>query len=221
MTRIKICGITRLEDALAASIAGADALGFNFSRSSPRSIAPESAREIVSKLPPFVMSAGVFVEHTPEEVNEICRFCGLQVAQLHSDDYTPDQALGVTSARVIRVYRPKPGFRIGEVREFSRLTGCNAFLFDAYSPTMTGGTGQTIEASTAGELFDGTREFAWSLLAGGLRPDNVGQAVRMVRPWGVDTASGVESSPGVKDHALLTAFVEAVREADRTIRNCS
>jgi phosphoribosylanthranilate isomerase len=221
MTRIKICGITRMEDALAASIAGADALGFNFSRSSPRSITPDPARQIISKLPPLVTPAGVFVEHSPEEINDLCRYCGLQLAQLHSDAYTPEQALAVTAAKVIRVFRPGPGFTIGEVSVFFRLTGCNSFLFDAYSPAMAGGTGQTIESTMAGELFEGTRDFAWSLLAGGLRPANVGQAVRKFRPWGVDTASGVESAPGVKDHALMAAFVAAVRDADRAVRSCS
>ncbi|NTU69021.1 MAG: phosphoribosylanthranilate isomerase [Chlorobiaceae bacterium] len=219
MTRIKICGITRLEDALAASVAGADALGFNFSRSSPRLIPPDVVREIVSKLPPLVTPVGVFVEQEPEEIDEICRYCRLQVAQLHSDDYTPAEALAVTAARVIRVFRPGPGFSIDEVREFSRLAGCNAFLFDAYSPAMAGGTGLMIASSTAVGLFDGTRDFSWSLLAGGLRPNNVAEAVRVIRPWGVDTASGVESAPGVKDRALLEAFVEAVRQADRSIRS--
>ena len=221
MTRIKICGITRLEDALAASMAGADALGFNFSKSSPRSIPPDTAREIIAKLPPFVTAAGVFVEHSPEEVDDICRHCGIQVAQLHSDAYTAEQALAVSSAKVLRVFRPGPSFRIADVVEFSKQAGCNSFLFDAYSPAMAGGTGLTIERAMAMELFDGTREFAWSLLAGGLRPDNVGQAVRLIRPWGVDTASGVESAPGVKDHALMEAFIEAVREADRLLRSSS
>ncbi|NTV02855.1 MAG: phosphoribosylanthranilate isomerase [Chlorobiaceae bacterium] len=214
MTRIKICGITSMEDALAASVAGADALGFNFSRSSPRAIAPDLARRIISKLPPLVTPAGVFVEHSPEEINDLCHYCGLQVAQLHAEAYTPAQAMAVTSAKVMRVFRPGPGFVIREVQDFSRLSGCNWFLFDAYNPGMAGGTGQRIESTTAMELFDGTRDFAWSLLAGGLRPDNVGEAVRQVRPWGVDTASGVEAAPGVKDHGLMAAFVRAVREAD-------
>jgi phosphoribosylanthranilate isomerase len=220
MTKIKICGITREQDAIDACRAGTDALGFNFSRSSPRSIPPDAARNIIAKLPPFVTPAGIFVEQSPEEIDDLCRFCGLQVAQLHSDAYTADRALAVTAARVIRVFRPGPGFRIAETRKFARQTGCNSFLFDAYNPGMAGGTGEAIESTTAVELFDGTRDFAWALLAGGLRPENVGKAVQLVRPWGVDTASGVESAPGVKDHAKMIAFVEAVREADRAIRSC-
>lgn len=220
MTRIKICGITRIEDALDACFAGADALGFNFSRTSPRSITPESAKEIISRLPPFVTPAGIFVEHSPKEIDDICRICGLQVAQLHSDAYTPEQALAVTAARVIRVFRPKPGFSAEEVREFAQRTGCTGFLFDAYNPEMAGGTGMAIESSTALQLFDETRGFAWALLAGGLKPDNVGNAIRLVRPWGVDTASGVELAPGIKDRGRMIAFVEAVREADRAVRSC-
>lgn len=221
MTKIKICGITRLVDALEASLAGADALGFNFSSSSPRSISPELARRIIAALPPFVTPAGIFVEQSPEEINTICRYCGLQVAQLHSDSYTASQALAVTSAKVIRVFRPKPGFRIEEVREFRRETRASGFLFDAYSPEMAGGTGATIESSIARQLIEETRSFAWAILAGGLNPGNVGEAVRQLRPWGVDTASGVESSPGIKDHLKIRAFIEAIREADLEITNCS
>ena len=219
MTRIKICGFTRKEDALAACIAGADALGFNFSASSPRAITPDAARQIVAVLPPLVTPVGIFVEHSPEEIDDICRHCGIPVAQLHSDSYTPERAMAVSEARIIRVFRPGPGFSTEEVKAFADSTGCNAFLFDAYNPAMAGGTGEVIESSMAKKLFEGTRDFAWSLLAGGLRPDNVGDAVRVIRPWGVDTASGVESAPGKKDHALMAAFVEAVREADRTVRD--
>jgi phosphoribosylanthranilate isomerase len=221
MTKIKICGITRIEDAIDACCAGADALGFNFSRSSPRAITPGSAKEIIARLPPFVTPVGIFVEHSPEEINDLCRRCGLQAAQLHSDAYTPEQALAITESRVIRVFRPGPGFSLDKVRRFAQQTGCNGFLFDAYSPAAAGGTGEAIDASTALELFDGTRGFAWALLAGGLRPDNVRDAVQRVRPWGVDTSSGVESSPGIKDRKKMIAFVEAVREADRAVRSCS
>ncbi len=221
MTRIKICGITRPEDAIDACLAGADALGFNFSRSSPRSIPPDKAKKIVASLPPFVTPVGVFVEHSHLEINDLCHYCGLHVAQLHSDAYTPEHARSITVARVIRVFRPGPWFSIDEVSEFAQQAGCNGFLFDAYSPAMAGGTGETIASSTAVELFDKTRGFAWSLLAGGLRPDNVGDVVRLVRPWGVDTASGVESAPGLKEKVKMIAFAEAVREADRAVRSSS
>ena len=220
MTKIKICGITRPEDALEACLAGADALGFNFSSSSPRSIAPDDARKIITQMPPLVTPAGIFVEQTPDEISDLCRYCGLQVAQLHSDSYTPEQALQVRCTKVIRVFRPGPDFRIDEVREFAEISGFNSFLFDAYSPKMAGGTGLAIESSTAVELFDRTRDFAWALLAGGLKPDNVGEAIRLVRPWGVDTASGVESAPGIKDPMKIRAFIEAVHDADLALRSC-
>jgi phosphoribosylanthranilate isomerase len=184
-------------------------------------ISPDLARRIIAELPPFVTPTGIFVEQTPEEINSICRYTGVQVAQLHSDSYSPSQALAVTSARVVRVFRPGPEFRIEEVRKFARETRVNGFLFDAYSPEMAGGTGETIESSIAMRLIEETRSFAWAILAGGLNPGNVGAAVRHLRPWGVDTASGVESAPGIKDHIRIRAFVEAIREADRQITSFS
>ncbi|UWX56963.1 phosphoribosylanthranilate isomerase [Chlorobaculum sp. MV4-Y] len=220
MTKIKICGITRPEDALEASLWGADALGFNFSRSSPRRIDADAARAIVARLPPLVSAVGVFVEQSPEEVADLCRFCNLQAAQLHSDEYDADKTLRIEGVRVIRVFRPSPGFEVSQVREFADATGCRSFLFDAYSPVMAGGTGESIKAQTAVSLFEETRDFSWALLAGGLKPGNVGDAVMLVRPWGVDTASGVESAPGIKDALKIKQFVEAVRKADRSLTNC-
>jgi phosphoribosylanthranilate isomerase len=220
MTKIKICGITRAEDALEAALAGADALGFNFSQKSPRCIDAETARSIIAELPPLVTCVGVFVEQSPEEISDICHHCGLQVAQLHSDDYDAEQTLQIEGVRVIRVFRPSPGFKVSQVREFADATGCRSFLFDAYSPVMAGGTGESIKAQTAVSLFEETRDFSWALLAGGLKPGNVGDAVMLVRPWGVDTASGVESAPGIKDALKIKQFVEAVRKADRSLTNC-
>lgn len=220
MTKIKICGITRVEDALEASLAGADALGFNFSRKSPRLVDADTARAIIDRLPPLVTTVGVFVEQSPEEIVDLCRYCGLQIAQLHSDGYDAETTLRIGGVRVIRVFRPGPGFAVSQVREFAGSTGCRSFLFDAYSPGTAGGTGESIEARTATALFDGTRDFGWALLAGGLKPENVADAVRRVRPWGVDTASGVESAPGVKDALKIRRFIEAVREADRSLTNC-
>jgi phosphoribosylanthranilate isomerase len=221
MTKIKICGITRLEDALAAALAGADALGFNFSASSPRRIDADAARAIIARIPPLVSAVGIFVEQSPEEIVDLCRFCNLQAAQLHSDDYDAEKARRIEGLRVIRVFRPGPGFEVSQVREFADATECRSFLFDAYSPVAAGGTGESIEARTAVALFDGTRDIGWSLLAGGLKPENVADAVRLVRPWGVDTASGVESAPGVKDAPKIRRFVEAVREADRSLTSGS
>lgn len=221
MTKIKICGITRSEDALAAALAGADALGFNFSRQSPRMVTPDSARDLIRTMPPLVTPVGVFVEQSPEEISDLCRYCGLSIAQLHSDAYGPEETSKIRGIRVMRVFRPGPGFSMEQLRAFSEKTGCHDFLFDAYSPIMAGGTGATIEAGTAITMVEESRTFAWALLAGGLRPDNVAEAVRLVRPWGVDTASGVESAPGIKDALKIRTFVDAVRRADLELSRCS
>lgn len=218
MTRVKICGITRIEDALAACEAGADALGFNFSAKSPRQTPPDTARAIIDKLPPFVTPAGIFVEQSPEEIEELCSYCGISVAQLHSDRYTPGMAASIRKkVQVMRVFRPGPMFQVAEVRDFAEASGTSSFLFDAYRPDMEGGTGEVIELSTAIRLFEETRGFGYAVLAGGLNPVNAAEAIRRVRPWGVDTASGVELSPGIKDHRKIVAFIHAVREADRTV----
>ncbi len=211
MTKIKICGITRLQDALDAAHAGADALGFNFSSLSPRLIAPEKAKEIIDKLPPFVQSAGIFVEHSPEEINAICRLCNLQIAQLHSDRYSPEQAKSITAAKVVRVFRPEDNFAVEEVFEFAAKSGIRSFLFDAYRPDMAGGTGESIGASLAARIFNQIRSSCYAILAGGMNAENVSEAIRRFQPYGVDTASGVESEPGIKDPEKIEAFIRAVR----------
>ena len=212
MIKIKICGITRLQDALYAAHAGADALGFNFSRLSPRLIAPEKAKAIIEKLPPFVQSAGIFVEHSPEEINTICLLCNLQIAQLHSEQYSPEQARLITAAKVIRVFRPEENFAADEVIEFAAKSNVNSFLFDAYRPDMAGGTGESIGASLATRIFNQIRTSCYAILAGGLKATNVSEAIRRVQPYGVDTASGVESEPGIKDPEKIEAFIRAVRK---------
>ncbi len=213
MTKIKICGITRLEDALEACRAGADALGFNFCSTSPRNITPERAREIIVKLPPFVQSAGIFVHHSPEEINAICRFCGLQTAQLHSEQYCPEQAQSITEARVIKVFRPEENFAVEEVFAYAEKSGVNAFLFDAYRPDMAGGTGESITLSLAARIFHELGGSCYAILAGGLTATNVGEAIRHIQPYGVDTASGVETIAGIKDSLKMRSFTKAAREA--------
>ena len=215
MTRIKICGITTLEDALAACHAGAHALGFNFSKSSPRYIQPENALRIIDKLPPFISSAGIFVEQAPLEVNEICSLCNLDIAQLHSEHYTAEKSRAVKNARVVRAFRTCPDFTIDHVKKFARETGFTSFLFDAYRPGQPGGTGQRIEEQIAQQIFRDTEDIGPGILAGGLTPENVAEAVRLVKPYAVDTASGVDDSPGRKNHQKILNFVRAVQEADR------
>ncbi len=217
MTKIKICGITTPEDALFSCSAGADALGFNFSRKSPRYIQPDLAREIIRLLPPFVATAGIFVEQEPEEINEICRRCNLDAAQLHSDRYTVEKTLAVSGTRIIRAFRTSPDFSTDIVRNYSDTTGITSFLFDAYRKGQPGGTGERIEQETAKRIVKETEDLGHVILAGGLNPDNVADAIMTIRPYAVDTASGVEKSPGIKDHQKIMAFIAAVHKADRSL----
>ena len=212
MTKIKICGITRLQDALEASLAGADALGFNFSSISPRMIDPEAAKEIIKKLPPFIESAGIFVDQTPAEINAICRFCNLDIAQLHHEHYSAKDARSITNAKVIKVYRPLNDFAVEEVLEFAKESGINTFLFDAYQAGVPGGTGLSIRAGLAARIFDELKSSCFAILAGGLNELNVSDAIRTTHPYAVDTASGVESAPGLKDQKKIRAFIRAIRE---------
>ncbi len=216
MTRIKICGITTLDDARAAVNAGVHALGFNFSKASPRYIDKEQAQQIIGALPPFIASVGVFVEQEPDEINEICTFCSLEFAQLHSERYTAEKSVAVTATKVIRVFRTGPDFTIEDVKTFTQETGITSFLFDAYRHGQPGGTGVRIEKDIAQQIFRGMATVGTSILAGGLNQENVTRAIRETRPYAVDTASGVETSPGRKDHKKIRSFVRAVQEADRS-----
>ncbi len=200
--RIKICGVTRAEDALAAVKLGADALGFNFWPGSKRYVAPEAARDIVARLPPFVTSVGVFVNQGEEELRAIAAASGIQVFQLHGDE-TPE----LCARLPLPVVKAIP---VDQVRTLSKLLSyeVSAFLLDTPSRGY-GGTGVPFDWS----LAEGVSEVAPVILAGGLTPENVAAAVRAVRPYAVDVASGVESSPGVKDFGKMARFVAAVREA--------
>ncbi len=210
MSFVKICGITSLEDALAACRAGADLLGFNFYPPSPRSIQPEACARITSAVSaqfPNVRLVGVFVNLPAPEVRAILDRCGLHLAQLHGDE--PPAALEQLAGRAFKAFRGLP--EVSACREFAALVPRPpAFLLDAFTPGLYGGSGQTADWSGAAHL---ARSYPL-LLAGGLNPANVAGAVMQVRPWGVDTASGVESSPGKKDHRKLYDFIAAVRSVD-------
>ena len=205
MVRVKICGITNPSDARLAARVGADALGFNFIESSPRFVTRERARAIVASLPPFVTPVGVFADHDPDAVRDLCAFCEIQTVQLHGNE--PPEYL----SRLPHLRRIK-AFRIRAPRDLQRLARytCDAFLLDAYVPGRLGGTGQAFDWSWVREAdLDGL-----IILSGGLTPENVAEAIRTVRPYAVDVASGVESEPGKKDRARLAAFLAAVRSAD-------
>lgn len=198
---VKICGTTSEEDALLAVAMGADAVGFIFAPS-PRQIAAKLAGEIARRLPPEVVTIGVFRDEAPERVVEIVNRNGLRGAQLSGHE-TPDQVAFV----VERVGMTIKAFTAGDARVAdARRYGADVVMLDAASP----GSGQIFDWSLAAEVPDGVRV----LLAGGLTAENVGAAVARVRPWGVDVATGVEASPGRKDPRRLHAFVTAARAAD-------
>ncbi len=205
--KVKICGITRLEDALAAVAAGADAVGFNFWRGSKRYLAPAEARRIVARLPPFATPVGVFVDQPEAEMTAIAREAGVRVLQLHGDE---------PPALCARL--PFPGvkaLRVDSVRALAALASYEvaAFLLDTPSRGY-GGSGRPFDWA----LADGVAEVAPIVLAGGLTPENVGAAVEAVRPYAVDVASGVESAPGVKDREKMVRVVAAARRASEPRR---
>ncbi|HEX8353031.1 MAG TPA: phosphoribosylanthranilate isomerase [Pyrinomonadaceae bacterium] len=207
MARVKVCGITNLEDALAAVEAGAEMLGFNFYARSPRCVSPAEARRVVERLPEGVECVGVFVnESAPEDVERVAREACVGAVQLHGDE-TPEFCRALRGFKTIKALRVGPGFDAGDAAAYPT----DAVLLDAYVAGEWGGTGHTFDWALARR----TREAVPRLyLAGGLRPDNVAGAVAAVRPFAVDVCSGVETSPGRKDLRLMRRFIEQVREVD-------
>jgi phosphoribosylanthranilate isomerase len=206
MTKIKICGIKTLKDALAAINAGADYLGFNFYPKSVRFIEKSACAEITSVLKkehPHIKLVGVFVNSPVDEVKDILTTCSLDLAQLHGDE-TPEIFSQLTP-RVFRAFRGIPENITGYERNESP-----AFLVDAAVKGVYGGSGVTADWSAVAEL---AKRYPL-LLAGGLTPENAAGAVSRVKPWGVDVASGVESGAGEKDAVKMSAFVNAVREVE-------
>jgi phosphoribosylanthranilate isomerase len=202
VTRIKICGMTRVEDALMAVEAGADAVGLIFWAGSKRAVGVEQAQAITRALPPLISTVGVFVNETPDRVRTVADAVGLSGVQLHGDEVVSDWARF-----------PRPVLKAMPIEQYATSpwrTARAAILVDAHDPVTIGGTGRTIDWEAARDIA-ATRPL---VLAGGLTPDNVAEAVTLVAPWGVDVASGVEQSPGVKDPARVLAFVQAVRAAD-------
>ena len=197
---VKICGITRMDDAEAAVAAGAGAIGFIFWPKSPRFIEPYRARKIVAALPPFVTAVGVFVNQPVAHVNGVASLVRLGAVQLHGDE-TPEFAAAVTTP-VIKAL----SIGAANVRPWPARV---RLLLDVHDPVSRGGTGRTIDWTAAADLAS-QREI---LLAGGLTPDNVAAAVARVRPLGIDVSSGVERAPGIKDHQRLRALFEAVHDS--------
>jgi phosphoribosylanthranilate isomerase len=210
-TRVKICGITRAEDARLAVELGAAALGFNFYPPSPRYIAPSAAADIVQTLPPFVVAVGVFADESDAaRVASVARQAGVTAVQLHGPSFPADDARReLQGFRLIRGVAVREGFKPEELAAIR----ASAFLLDASDPNLRGGTGKTFDWNLAREA----KRFGTIILAGGLTPENVGEAIRQVRPFAVDVASGVESAPGKKDPAKLRAFFSAVEVADSNL----
>lgn len=203
--RIKICGITTPEDAFAAVAAGADALGFVFHKASARCVTAEVVHRIIALLPPFVLPVGVFVNEDMKVVRDLMDSCGLALAQLHGDE--PAAYCEQLGRPILKAIRLRDMRSFLSLAEYKGRAGVRGFVIDAYSDSAYGGTGQTTDWGLAAQAA----QSAAVLLAGGLTPDNVGEAIARVRPYGVDVSSGVESSPGKKDHAKLQAFVEAAK----------
>jgi len=197
MVRVKVCGITTVEDASHAAACGADALGFVFFAKSPRCVSPEAARGIIAELPPFVSAVGLFVNEDPERIRQLADFCALDVIQLHGDE--SPEACAFPPRRVVKALRVKDAASLAGHREY----GVSALLLDAWVAGAYGGTGESFNWDLAAEVARRRPV----ILAGGLTPANVAEAVRQVRPYAVDVSSGVEAAPGRKDPAKVEAFI--------------
>ncbi|WP_343222593.1 phosphoribosylanthranilate isomerase [Marinobacterium ramblicola] len=207
MTRVKICGITRLEDALCAVEAGADALGFVFYDPSPRAVDVDRAASIIEQLPAFVTTTALFVDPAPELVDRVVKDARVDLLQFHGKE-SPEFCQGFARPW-IKALRMKPDLDLLE--QSQRYHAGRGLLLDAYRPGVPGGTGESfdwdrIPAELASEV----------ILAGGLNPDNVAQAVRRVRPFAVDVSGGVEEAPGIKSCQKIQAFIAQVRLTDRS-----
>lgn len=203
MVKVKICGNTTLDDAMAAVEAGADAVGFVFYAKSPRAVEPQAAAAIVARLPPFVTSVGVFVNEDLSVVRRVMEECGLPLAQLHGDE-SPQYCAELE----------RPALKAIRLRDRQDLEGLalyqvSGIVLDAFVEGAPGGTGMTFDWTLACEAKGPVP----IILAGGLTPGNVAEAIRRVRPYGVDVSSGVEASPGKKDHAKVRAFIANAKGA--------
>ena len=204
-TRIKICGITRVEDGLAAAQAGADAIGLVFAEKSPRRVTSDQAHAIARELPPFITTVALFVNPGREEVEQVMQHVRPDCLQFHGEE-TPEfcAQFGVPWLKAARV---RPGVDL--LQFAARYGAAQGVLLDAYSPAAHGGTGERFDWGLIPEHLPRP-----VVLAGGLMPSNVAEAVRAANPWAVDVSSGVEAAPGIKDAAKVAAFVNEVRRVD-------
>lgn len=201
-TRIKICGITRAEDARVAVEAGADAIGLVFYAPSPRNVSLEQAREVIAAIPPFVTAVGLFVNPAADQVESVLDACSLSLLQFHGDEapgFCGGFGLPYIKAARVRVDTDL-------VQYLTPYYAARGWLLDAYRDRLYGGTGASFDWKLIPRDLDRP-----IILSGGLTPDNVGAAVRLVRPWAVDVSSGVESAKGIKDAARIAAFIAGVK----------
>jgi len=208
--KVKVCGITSYEDAAMVLDQGVDALGFNFFPPSPRYVSPADARLIIRRIPPFVVTVGLFVNVArQDQVSEMARIAGVQVLQLHGDE-TAEYCRGLADWPLIKALRIGAGAIPDDLEQYP----VQGFLLDVKDDTLFGGTGRSFDW----RLAKGIRRIRPIILAGGLRPDNVREAIRAVEPYAVDVCSGVERAPGKKDAGKLTEFMNEVRNVDRSLR---
>jgi phosphoribosylanthranilate isomerase len=210
MVKVKVCGITNLEDALAATICGADALGFVFSRKSPRYISPAKARNISRIIPKQISKIGVFVNQRPEAVRRIAKLAGLDILQFHGDERV-DYCAQFRGFKVVKAFRVGSGSALSRVKDYKTW----GYLFDAYSPHVYGGTGKRFDWKQVKQLGRIDRVV---FLSGGLDSRNVKGAVKTLHPDWVDVSSGVERRPGKKDFGKIERFIRLARL--QGVRSC-
>ena len=220
MTWIKICGITNLEDALAAADAGANAVGFVFYKESPRNIDPEKVREIVPRLPLEVEKVGVFVDESPERIAEVADRAELTALQLHTGSSFAEHGHHAWSFGNRKIYLVLPAAQFLDAGaqwggSNQRSSEISAIFLDSGTSEQPGGTGKAFDWQKAALLVEAMAKTANVVVAGGLNPFNVAEAIRILKPWGVDVASGVEATPGKKDPKKVQAFIAAVRRTER------
>lgn len=209
--RVKICGVTNWADARLAVDLGVDALGFNFYPVSPRSVSPAGAWDIIRKLPPFVLAVGVFVDWPAEVVAALAGALRLDAVQLHGQE-TPDTALALSTIRkVVKAFAVGPKFRLAEL---GRYPAASAFLLDGFQRGLHGGTGRTADWSVARKA----NRYGSIILAGGIKPSNVAQAIAEAQPYAVDVASGVETRPGKKNPTALRELMREIEAAQGPTR---
>ncbi len=211
MVRVKICGLTRVDEAVSCALSGAEWIGLNFHPASPRYVAPEQAAEIVAALPPSAAAVGVFVDRPAAQVAEMATQVGIRIIQLHGHEPEED-LVALRSFTIVRAFRlDRASGWIGVIDSIARAEALgrlpDAVLIDAYVPGQLGGTGSVV----TDEVMDSIPPLPRLILAGGLTPENVADRIARVEPWMVDVASGVESSPRRKDLGRVRAFIRAVR----------